>query len=455
MYAVIDIETTGGYTEHERITEIAVFVHDGTRVVDEFISLINPEKRIPPHITRLTGITNEMVERAPKFYEVARRIVEITEGCTFVAHNVSFDYNFVRQEFKNLGYDYVRKRLCTVKLSRSLIPGQPTYSLGKLCSALGIPLEDRHRAAGDARATVKLLELLLRTQEERNQKPLKNGGDWEVGLFSDGHRAILDRLPESPGIYYLHNHSGQVIYVGKSINIRSRVTSHLANSNNRKAMEMKENIADATCEVTGSELIALLRESEEIKRLKPMYNRMLRRSSFPVGVMADYDEHGYVRFSIRKLKGNEESSSVFTSQQEAEGYLTHLAEELTLCQKLSGLYPTSGACFHYQVKKCKGACVQAEPSEDYNARAYEALKRMRYLHPNMVIIDKGRTETEKAIVFVENGHFLGFGYADPEVLSCPPDQLRDVVRRSKDNRHIQQIINQFLREEKAERVIVW
>ena len=156
MYAVIDIETTGGYGEHERITEIAIYVHDGQRVVDEFVTLLNPERRIPPHITRLTGITNEMVAHAPKFYEVARRIVQLTEDCTFVAHNVSFDYNFVRQEFKNLGYDYVRKRLCTVKLSRSLIPGQPTYSLGKLCAALQIPLEDRHRAAGDAKATVKL-----------------------------------------------------------------------------------------------------------------------------------------------------------------------------------------------------------------------------------------------------------------------------------------------------------
>jgi DNA polymerase-3 subunit epsilon len=276
-----------------------------------------------------------------------------------------------------------------------------------------------------------------------------------MNLFSDGHRALIGKLPESPGVYYFYNASGQVIYVGKSVNIRSRVMNHLSNSGTRKAMEMKENIFDVSFEPTGSELIALLRESEEIKRLKPVYNRALRKSMFPVGVIADYDEYGYIRFAAKKLKGDEDASSVFTSQAEAENYLDYLTHELSLCQKLTGLFPSQSACFHYQVKKCKGACIQAEPVEEYNARAYEALKKMRYMHPNMVIVDRGRTPTEKAIVCVENGHFLGFGYADSEVLSCKPEEVKEYVRRTKDNRHIQQIINQFLREEKAEKVIVW
>jgi DNA polymerase III subunit epsilon len=160
MYAIIDIETTGGSPKTERITEIAIFIHDGIRVVNEFVSLVNPQKDIPYFITNLTGITNEMVANAPKFYEIARTIVEMTENCIFVAHNAPFDYGFVREEFLSLGFDYERERLCTVRLSRKLIPGKRSYSLGNLCSDLGIHLNNRHRAAGDALATVKLFELL-------------------------------------------------------------------------------------------------------------------------------------------------------------------------------------------------------------------------------------------------------------------------------------------------------
>ncbi|MEQ8811132.1 MAG: 3'-5' exonuclease, partial [Imperialibacter sp.] len=163
MYAIIDIETTGGNAQFSKITEIAIYVHDGSQVVDEFTTLVNPECNIPPFITKLTGITNEMVEDAPRFFEVAKKIVEITEGKIFVAHNVNFDYGFVRHEFKRLGYEFKRDTLCTVKLSRKILPGKSSYSLGNLCKSLGIEIENRHRAGGDAFATVKLIEILLQT----------------------------------------------------------------------------------------------------------------------------------------------------------------------------------------------------------------------------------------------------------------------------------------------------
>lgn len=166
MYAVIDIETTGGSARLERITEIAVYIHDGKRIVEEYSTLINPERNIPYFITSLTGITNEMVEEAPKFYEVARRIVELTEGKTFVAHNARFDYSFIRQEFSMLGYNFKRPVLDTIALSRRLFPGYKSYSLGNLCNELGIEINGRHRASGDAMATARLLELLLEKDRE-------------------------------------------------------------------------------------------------------------------------------------------------------------------------------------------------------------------------------------------------------------------------------------------------
>jgi DNA polymerase III subunit epsilon len=167
MYAVVDIETNGGNFKTGKITEIAIFLFNGEEITESFQTLINPETEIPYQITRLTGITDKMVRNAPKFYEVARKIVEMTANRIFVAHNVSFDYNFIRQEFLNLGYNYHRKTLCTVEMSRKYLPGYPSYSLGNICSALDIKLSDRHRAAGDARATVELLHRLLK---EYNQK---------------------------------------------------------------------------------------------------------------------------------------------------------------------------------------------------------------------------------------------------------------------------------------------
>lgn len=161
MYAIIDIETTGNSAKTGRITEIAIFIYDGFEIVDSFSSLINPECYISDFITRLTGIDNEMVRTAPHFFEIARKVVEITNDKVFVAHNVNFDYKFIQEEFSRLGYDYQRKTMCTVKMGRKFLPGHQSYSLGKICSELGISIIGRHRAAGDALATVKLFEMIL------------------------------------------------------------------------------------------------------------------------------------------------------------------------------------------------------------------------------------------------------------------------------------------------------
>ena len=266
MYTIVDIETTGGSSHHDKITEIAILVHDGEKVVDEFITLINPERSIPYFITGLTGITNEMVADAPKFYEVAKSIVEMTEGKAFVAHNANFEYQFIRQEFKSLGFNFKRKVLCTLKLSRKLIPGLRSYSLGNLCDELNIEIDNRHRAAGDARATVKLFELLLSLDTDHDSL-IKNYG--LTGLHPALDTRVIEDLAEEPGIYYFYDENGEMIYIGKSRNIRQRVLSHLNNQASKRAMEMKDKIADIGYEITGSELIALIVESYEIKKIKP------------------------------------------------------------------------------------------------------------------------------------------------------------------------------------------
>ncbi|MEZ4895099.1 MAG: exonuclease domain-containing protein [Saprospiraceae bacterium] len=229
MYAIIDVETTGGTARWERITEIAIVLHDGEKVVDTFSSLLNPDRSIPWNITQLTGITDEMVSEAPHFYEVARQIVEMTEDCIFVAHNVNFDYSFVREEFARLGYDYTRKQLCTVRLARKVFPGLSSYSLSNLKKHFGIKAEKSHRALDDTLATTKLFELILAEQDGTGSlRQLVNQGVKEAKLPEGITLERLHAIPESCGVYYFHNKAGKVIYVGKSLNIKKRLFEHFA-----------------------------------------------------------------------------------------------------------------------------------------------------------------------------------------------------------------------------------
>ncbi|RLD75894.1 MAG: hypothetical protein DRJ10_14465 [Bacteroidetes bacterium] len=453
MYAIVDIETTGLSPKKERITEVAIYVFDGKKVVDEFISLVNPERPIPYFITRMTGITNEMVEDAPKFYEVAKRIIEITKNRIFVAHNVEFDYGFIREEFASLGYDFKRKKLCTVKLSKKLIPGKKSYSLGKLTANLGISIRNRHRAAGDAIATVQLFDFLLKTNVQ--SKPLIEEMTYLSikGLHANFNKAQIDNLSENAGIYYFFDKNNNLIYIGKSINIRKRILQHLSNSSTKKAIEMRSKIIDISFEETGSELIALLLESDEIKKHKPLYNRSQRRTSFHYGIYSFVDENKYTRFEIRKNSGNEIPLVSYSSLQGAKSQLSLLIEEHELCQKLCGLYETSGACFHFGIKQCHGACIGKESFNDYNLKAKKLIKSFEYKDSNFLIIDKGRNRNEKSVVKIENGKYIGFGFFEHNISNPTIEIIEDSIKHFDDNRDIQIIIKGFLNRNNVEKII--
>lgn len=453
MYAIVDIETTGGSPVKEKITEIAVFIHDGVRVVDEFCSLINPEKIIPHFITQLTGITNEMVADAPKFYEIAKKIVEITEGRIFVAHNVSFDYNFIYNEFKQLGYHFQRQQLCTVKLSKKLIPALSSYSLGNLCHHLSIHINDRHRAKGDALATVKLFEHLLYVNGN-NANGVLNDTTLisSKGLHHSFDRKMLDKIPEKPGVYYFHNENGDIIYIGKSKNMRQRVLSHFQNRTTKKALEMKMNIADVSYEVTGSELLALLLESDEIKKHKPLYNRAQRRTLYHYGLFPHFNEQGYICFSIKRMDRNKQSAIyTYGSKKEAKAHVGVLMQKFQLCQNLCGVEGTAGSCFYHKLGECNGACLGLESTESYNLRASEALKTMTFLMDSCYIFDEGRDHDEKSVVKIENGRYRGFGYFNPGYIDPHNrDELDDCVKHYPDNHDVHYIIQSYVRKNKLQ-----
>lgn len=454
MFAIIDIETTGG-RQSDRITEIAIILHDGSKITGEFTTLINPEIPIPYFITRLTGITNEMVADAPRFYEVAKKIVELTSGKIIVAHNASFDYNFIRNEFKSLGYDFKRKHICTVRLSRKLVPGHHSYNLDNICRELGIIINDRHRAAGDALATAKLFEYLVSINQ--NDKDLFSG--IRLNALSNLHPALdktkIEELPEETGVYFFYNEKGELIYVGKSKNIYNRVMSHFSNLTTRKSQNMRDAVADIGFELTGSELVALLLESEQIKKNKPVFNRSQRRTLFDWGIFDFNDEYGYINFKIARNDGKVNPIATYESYEFARQGMEKMAEKFQLCHKLCGLYETNGACFHYSILQCRGACLQNEPNTKYNSRAEEAIRRFELPHRNFYIIDKGRQNNEKAVIKIENGAYIGFGFTDNSFLTDQPDSFDQCIKKYLNNRDIQQIIRNYLRRNKVEKIVLF
>jgi DNA polymerase III subunit epsilon len=456
VYAIIDIETSGGNPARDKITEIAVILHDGKEVVREFTTLVNPECRIPYHITALTGITNEMVANAPRFYEIARDLVEITRDAVFVAHNVSFDYNFVRNEFKQLGYEFKRDQLCTVRLSRKLLPGHRSYSLGRLCEDLNIEVRGRHRAYGDAMATATLFGLLLGKEREADARYITGAHTLPKDLHPALDLQLLRKLPEAPGVYYFYNKDLELIYIGKSKNIRNRVMSHFSNQTTGKAIRMRADIADISYEVTGSELIALLKESEEIKKFRPLYNRTQRRSLFRYGLFSNRNEAGYIVFSLGKTSETDAQPLVcFTGKAEATEFMNRIIDRFGLCQKLAGMYPSPGPCFHHEIGACKGACVGKELPSSYNLRAEKVLNTYRFGFDNLLIVDAGRSVEEKGVVKIENGRYIGYGFFSPEFADTDNRILHDCVMTYTDNREVQQIIRQYLRNNQVDKIIAF
>lgn len=451
MYAILDIETTGGKYNEEGITEIAIYKFDGHEVVDQFISLINPEREIQPFVVNLTGINSNMLRNAPKFYEVAKRIVEITTDCILVAHNAQFDYRILSTEFRRLGFDFDRKSLCTVELSKELIPDQPSYSLGKLVRSLGIPVTDRHRASGDAIATVKLFKMLLDKDSKKNiiQNSIRLNPKRQL---EPRHIDIIEQLPSITGVYYIHKEDGEIIYIGKSNNIKKRINQHFTNTN-RKSKKIQLQATSVTYQATGSELVALLKESEEIKRVKPIFNRALRRNIFTHALYSFTDNDGYINLKIDKADGRKKAITTFTNRQSGKSFITKTVEDYKLCQKLTGLYKTKTSCFKYEVKECEGACIKKEAPELYNKRVNALIHKNSYTNKNMVVIDKGRDIDERSAILIENGVFKGLGFYNLNYQINNIEVLQSIITPMENNRDSQHIIQNYLRKNKRLKII--
>jgi len=435
MYSIVDIETTGGHAAANGITEISVFVHDGQRVVKHFETLINPQQHIPTYITALTGIDNAMVASAPTFDEVADVLFDILDKTVFVAHNVNFDYSFVKHQFKQLGYDLVSKKLCTVRLGRKVFPGLPSYSLGNLCRSLQIKIENRHRAGGDAKATVKLFEQLLANgaQPHIDQMLKKKSAEQWLPLNLD--KAVIDKLPSKPGVYYFHNNKDKIVYVGKAINLKKRVSSHFTqNDPDLKRQNFIRNIYKVSYKQCSTELEAIVLESTEIKRLWPRYNRSQKQPLIKYALYSFEDSRGYIRLAIDKKKKNIQALYSFNLLHEGQVLLKKMVEEFELNEKL---------CFLDQTPFTPKEHKELEHPLIYNSKIKKALEALTEKLPTFVLVDEGITAEEKLCLLIERGSFWGMGYLPRSFVIGSTGELKNFLNPYADNDYIRNNIYSF------------
>ena len=440
IFSIIDVETTG-YPKN-KITDISIFSTDGKSIIKEFHSLVNPLTTIPRNITRLTGISNETVKDAPMFFEIAKEVLENTRESIFVAHNVNFDYNVIKNEYKELGYTFKRKKLCTVKLSRKIIPGHKSYSLGKLCSDLKIPIHGRHRAKGDAFATFKLFKLLF---EKSNGNFIENeihNKQLTVSKYLD--EKDLDYLPNDIGVYYFWNKENKIIYVGKSVKIKDRVISHFRNGS-KKEIKLCQEANKVTYTVTGSDLIAQLLESAEIKKHYPIFNRKQKRIGENYALTYFTNKDGIIELKIDYLKRVINPLISYEGSKKAKDHLKYIVETNQFCLKYCDLEKGKNSCFYFQIKKCLGVCCNKESNEEYNKRVLKFIMANQPKKLNESLFTSGRNSNEIGFVLIENGVYKGFGFIPKNSRLRDNEYLNKKLIKQNDNRDVRRIIRSYIK----------
>ena len=417
-FAIVDIETTGGAAVGGGITEIAVLIHDGVGIVGEFQTLVNPGHAIPAYITGLTGIDNSMVRDAPTFEEIAEELWDLLEGRVFIAHSVNFDFGFIRHAFLTLGKELNSPKLCTVRLSRKVYPGLASYSLGRICENQKIPILARHRAMGDAHATALLFDKMIKENRDVIFASLKKNSG-EAFLPPNFPLTKFHQIPESCGVYYMLNAKGKTIYVGKALNIRERFKGHFSGRVLRHLkQQLKTEVTDLRWQLTGSEVMALLLETLEIKRLWPQYNSALKLPKTLWGLFHYQDGMGYWRFQVARVSKNLWPLETFFSSEEAIQFLKSGVETYQLCQKLCGLRKVTCETLHDEA--CAGACIAAEDRDSYNDRVDQFLKLIRESKKDLMLTLPGREAGERVFCYFEGGMLSRYSY-----LKCEDFPNRD------------------------------
>jgi DNA polymerase-3 subunit epsilon len=438
-YAIVDIETTGGNAKYSRITEIAIIIFDGKEVIDRWETLINPQKEIPLPIFALTGINNEMVRDAPIFDDVAEKVLEMLTDRVFVAHNVNFDYSFVRHQLEESGFKWTARKLCTVRATRKIKPGLSSYSLGNLCRSLDIKLVNQHRAGGDAAATAILLSKLFDWDLDGALSKMIKSTAQDQRLPPNLPPEDFENLPEKTGVYYFYNYDKQVIYVGKAINIKKRVASHFAGNNiNAQRQNFLKEIHNISFEICATELMALLLECTEINKLWPKYNRALKRFEPKFGLHSYEARNGYKYLAVAKLSKFQTCVESFNSIYEGINMLRYLTVQFDIDTRFCNFGVNECAAFAQEPD------VKDLPQIEYhNTQVENALDHITTQKESFAIIDKGRAPNEQSCIWVEKGHFYGMGHITSDIVINTIEDLKDYITPYRSNAYMMQLIKTY------------
>ncbi len=443
MYAIVDIETTGGHAGTGFITEIAIILHNGMEAEHRYQTLVNPGIPIPRYVQSLTGITDSMVASAPSFDAVAEEVFSLLQDRIFVAHNVNFDYSFIKHQLATAGYTWDASKLCTVRLSKKIFPGYQSYSLGNICRSLEIPLFSRHRAMGDAEATGKLFTRLVAADQGNHIHQMLRKGSKESYLPMHLSVTDVEQLPHLPGVYYFHDEKQKIIYVGKAKDLRKRVTSHFSNNSvSKRKQELIRNVHRITYSLTGSECTAIVMESLEIRKHWPRYNQSQKHVEFPYGIFSYEDIQGRIRLGIGRLKKYHRPHIRFGVLGDAHRALWKMVKEHRLCPALCFLHKDR-TCEGRKEGYCDGVCEGKEDIDQYNQRVRQALAQLQVDQPSFAIMEKGRQYGEVACILMEDGRFYGFGFI-PEMQEVPAlPALKELITPFPENEFVRAYVRQY------------
>jgi DNA polymerase-3 subunit epsilon len=442
MYAIVDIETTGGNAGSGSITEIAIIISDGKSILDSYTTLVNPLQPIPLFIEKLTGISDEMVSNAPTFSQIAKDINELLQDKIFVAHNVNFDYSFIAHQLNQQGYRFNARKLCTVRLSRKVFEDLPSYSLGNLCRSLDIQVNNRHRAMGDASATTELFHRIVEADRGLLIKSMlkKGSGDGYLPIHLSSND--LEQMPDKPGIYYFHDAKGKIIYVGKAKRLRKRVISHFSNNDvSKRKQDLMRMVHKISFKESGNELMMSVMESIEIKRIWPLFNRSQKKFENRFGICSYVDQRGVLRLGVVKKKKHLVLHTSFPYQLDGMRLLNKLAREHKLCPKMCFLQVETVECVGQEEDFCEGICTNAEKVERYNKKVAKVIADLQTLNPTIAVFGEGRKSNEKSCILIGKNDYLATGFVEEHLIKkMKLDKLMKQLEPAASNEFIRSMV---------------
>lgn len=435
VFAVIDVETTGGQLYEDRITEIAIFLTDGQKIVDKYSTLVNPQRKIIPFVSKLTGITDAMVANAPTFAEVADKIEEMTSDAIFVAHNIGFDYSVVKREFKRIGKGFRRNNLCTVKLAQKTIKDQPSYSLGNLCDNIGIKVEARHRAFGDAEATTFLLHKIIAENGLDFVKKMSSEQVQHLELRGGLTPQMIDSLPEDPGIFRFLDKKGKILFLKSAKNIYAEVSKFLEKEISNPVYEkMLDKISAIDAQVVNSFIISQLQEIEEIRTIKPPFCKAAYSRPFPVGIYESQEPDQKSFFVERNPNGN--ALWRFSTEKGAHKYLKTFIKSHQL-----------------QIPPLPASKSYLDILKQQDQKVHKALTSKLYPYRSFFLVREVPFANVVYLVYVEDFVYQGYAEVDMELFDGNIDTMKDSIVLCDNNPHSQRILQTYLRKKKNVKLI--